>query len=116
MRLEHRLQRGRQLARDQQDHAEHRRLVEKELKAKYTFGLIRCAQAQDFTGAMRATFVIDERGRTTDILVADAGDAMAECVRTYISRWRMTRFTDEDGEPIELDVKLTLRFDSPTGG
>lgn len=86
------------------------------IRRQYTYGLKQCFKKvlkidENASGTVRLKFTIGERGNVTTAQTKGFGyDSLDQCVASQAKKWRFTPPKDEDGDPTDMTVKLSLPF------
>jgi hypothetical protein len=85
------------------------------IKTTYMSGLVRCykramAEAGPMSGKVVLAFEVGERGAVTAASATGVDDGLERCVEGLMTGWRFVPVVDGDGDPTDVDVKLTLQL------
>lgn len=91
-------------------------VVEK-IRTTYLGGLQRCyrqalGREPALAGKVRLTFTLTEKGAVSDGEARGVDPGFEQCVAGLMTRWTFAPVRDEDGEPVELDLGVTLQLSS----
>ena len=86
------------------------------IRRQYSYGLKQCFKKvlkidETAAGTVRLKFTIGERGNVTRAEARGFGyDTLDRCVESQARKWRFSPPKDEDGDPTDMTVKLSLPF------
>jgi hypothetical protein len=85
------------------------------IRTTYMSAMQRCykkALADDptLTGKVTLLFTLSEKGGVSDPEARGVSKVFEECITGVMPRWTFTPVTDEDGDPLELDIGVTLQL------
>ncbi len=81
----------------------------------YMPGLVRCyrksmSQVGPMSGKVVLAFAVGDRGGVSGPAATGVDDDLERCVEGLMAGWRFEPILDGDGDPTEVDVKLTLQL------
>ncbi len=87
------------------------------IRTTYIGGLQRCYKKSlgpqpGLAGKVALTFTVSEKGGVSDGKAAGVDDGFEQCVEGLMTRWGFSPVVDQDGDPIELDLGVTLQLSS----
>ena len=62
------------------------------------------------SGKVSLQFTLSEKGTVGDPEARGVADELETCIEGVMPRWTFTPVTDEDGDPVELDIGVTLQL------
>ncbi len=85
------------------------------IRTTYMGGLQRCYKKSlgpepTLAGKVALTFNLSERGGVSDGSAKGVDAAFETCTEGLMTRWSFTPVTDDDGDPVEIDVGVTLQL------
>jgi hypothetical protein len=83
------------------------------IRNSYMQGLMRCYQVGlrtdgELRGKIAVSFTVLETGKIGDPSARGVSSEVDSCVSTQMTSWRFPIQKDQDGDPTELDIKLSL--------
>lgn len=61
-------------------------------------------------GKVSLRFTLSEKGTVSDPEATGVAEEFETCIEAVMPRWTFTPVTDEDGDPVELDIGVTLQL------
>ena len=88
-------------------------LIIEKIRTAYMPGLMRCYKKglldnATLGGKVKVAFTVTETGSVTDASASGLTQPVDACIAAQMASWRFPVSKDKDGDPIDLDVALTL--------
>jgi hypothetical protein len=85
------------------------------IRTTYIGGLQRCYKkalggAPTLAGKVALSFTVTEKGKLESGSATGVDEGFEGCVEGLMSRWSFTPVTDQDGDPTEVDLGITLQL------
>jgi hypothetical protein len=85
------------------------------IRTTYMGGLQRCYKKAlgpqpTLAGKVTLSFELSEKGKVGDRTARGVDDGFEDCVEGLMTRWSFTPVVDKDGDPMELDIDVTLQL------
>ena len=89
--------------------------IANKIRGAYLPGLARCykksmAENGPMSGKIVLAFEVTERGGVSGASATGVDSGLESCVESLMKGWRFTPVLDGDGDPTDVDVKLTLQL------
>lgn len=89
--------------------------VMKKIRETYSIGMQRChgkalLEQPGLTGKVALTFTLTEKGKVEDGAATGLDGGLESCIEGLMTRWSFAPVLDEDGDPAELDLELSVQF------
>ncbi len=87
------------------------------IRTTYMTSLQRCYKRELVTqpglaGKVALSFTVTDKGKLQEGNANGVAEGFEQCVEGLMTRWSFTPVTDKDGDPIEVDLDITLQLSS----